>query len=103
MNSTHTPRRGIIGLATTVLVAGGLGLASLALAGTAHADYYANWCPGQPIPGDFAPEDVNWDSSVCHKVLVIPDPGSLVLVDPGVYQVIAGNPNSSCLRAAFWC
>jgi hypothetical protein len=90
-------------LATIVLTSSGLGLAGLSLAGTAQANYYATWCPGDPIPGGFAPEDVDWDWSVCHKVLVIPDPGSLVLVDPGVYQVIAGNPKSWCVRAAFWC
>jgi len=103
MNSSHTLRRGIVGLATAVLVSGGLGLASLALAGTAQADYRVHWCPGDPIPGGFAPEDVDWDSSVCHTVMVVPDPGSLILEDPGVYRVIAGNPKSWCVRAAFWC
>jgi hypothetical protein len=37
MNTTHTLRRGIVGLTTAVLVSGGLGLAGLALAGTAQA------------------------------------------------------------------
>ena len=44
-------KRLIVGLATTVLVSGGLGLAALGLgAGTAQAlpDGPYTWCPGQP-------------------------------------------------------
>jgi hypothetical protein len=59
-------KRVIVGLATTVLVSGGLGLAGLG-AGTAYAEpgfidpvgpYH--WCPGGK------PLDVNWDQSICH-------------------------------------
>jgi hypothetical protein len=61
MNTTHALRRGIVGLATAVLVSGGLGLAGLALAaGTAQA--LPSWCPGQPLPNP----DVDWDMGLCH-------------------------------------
>jgi hypothetical protein len=51
--------RAITGLATAVVVSGGLGLASLGLAGTARAD---TWCPG----GYMFTGMPNWDMSVCH-------------------------------------
>jgi hypothetical protein len=75
-------KRVIVGLATTVLVSGGLGLAGLGLgAGTAQAVcspgaavvngmcYGPNhWCPGQSLyVSQGGPNrDVNWDMSVCH-------------------------------------
>jgi hypothetical protein len=67
MTSTHTLRRGIVGLATTVLVSGGLGLAGLGLvAGTAHAAN-GRWCPGQDMGLPTGPgRDSIWDMSVCH-------------------------------------
>jgi hypothetical protein len=59
-----------------------------------------NWCPGDPIPGGFAPQDVDWDPTVCHVVKFVPDPGSLVVQDDGNDHVVAGDPNPSCpLRA----
>jgi hypothetical protein len=68
---------GIAGLATTLLVSGGLGLAGLGLAaGVAQAEpglapqFHGfpaargpyQWCPGDNLPAS----DVNWDMSVCH-------------------------------------
>jgi hypothetical protein len=83
MSTTHTLGRGIVGLATTVLVSGGLGLAGLGLAaGTAQASCTTGdvcshqWCPGQPMvqgwvtgpDGAVRPvNDVVWDMSVCHQ------------------------------------
>lgn len=78
----HTSRVGsiklaIAGLATTLLVTSGLGLAGLELAaGTAqaepgfglfHGPFPAvrgpyQWCPGQGLPEN----DVVWDMGVCH-------------------------------------
>jgi|SRR5271156_749899 len=85
MNTSDTLRRGIVGLATTVVVSGGVGLAGLGLgAGTAQArpnpacnDLYPcyTWCPGEPLPrsvhtnagGTEQPgPPVVWDMSVCH-------------------------------------
>jgi hypothetical protein len=58
-------KRLIVGLATTVLVSGGLGLASLEVAaGTAEAGVGPyQWCPGQSLPQNQQP---NWDMNVCH-------------------------------------
>jgi hypothetical protein len=60
----------IAGLATTVLVSGGLGLAGLGLgAGTAQAGTPGTntWCPGQPMPQPAAGQPpLTWDMSVCH-------------------------------------
>jgi len=60
-------------LATTALVAGGLGLASMGLgAGIANAGGPYSWCPGDDMGGygggfntpiDARP---NWDWNVCH-------------------------------------
>ncbi len=56
----------IAGLATTMLVSGGLGLAGVE-AGSAVAEPgfapLASWCPGQPLPGNVAGD---WDMSACH-------------------------------------
>jgi len=87
MISARTPRRGIVGLATTVLVSGGLGLASFALAGTAHA--IPGWCPGDPP--NWAPHIATWDFdwSVCHNFhyasdgVVDDDTGTLYPYDGG--------------------
>jgi hypothetical protein len=66
-------KRLIVGLATTAVMSGGLGLAGLGLAGTAQADpdpygYGPHqWCPGQPMSGASWPgDDVIWDLNVCH-------------------------------------
>jgi hypothetical protein len=60
----------IVGVATSVLVSGGLGLASLGLAaGTAHAwpNGPYQWCPGQSLPQTGDPSHpVVWDMSRCH-------------------------------------
>jgi hypothetical protein len=77
-NTVRRKKLGIAGLATTLLVSGGLGLVGLVLAaGTALAEPgFAQshgpvpdkargpyqWCPGQRLPAD----DVVWDMSVCH-------------------------------------
>ena len=63
-------KRAIAGSATTLVVAGGLGLACLGLgAGTAQAvggPYH--WCPGQPLWNPYYPagRDLAWDMTVCH-------------------------------------
>jgi hypothetical protein len=73
-------RRGIKGLANSVLVSGCLGLAGLGLAeGSAHAttptgpgpavyctfdgECSYSWCPGERLPQP----DVKWDMNVCHE------------------------------------
>jgi hypothetical protein len=77
-NKVRVKKWAIAGLAATLLVSGGLGLAGLGLAaGTAQAEPgFAQshgpvpdkargpyqWCPGQRLPAD----DVVWDMSVCH-------------------------------------
>ena len=76
MNTIRNVKRLAVGLATSLLVSGGLGLAGLGLAaGTAHAGAY-HWCPGDPPPnallptanGGWSPGPVNpaWDTTVCH-------------------------------------
>jgi hypothetical protein len=75
----RTMKRVFVGLATTVLASGGLGLAGLG-AGTAEAactpdtggyacGYGPNlWCPGDSVYSDQGGPDngVNWDMNVCH-------------------------------------
>lgn len=62
--------RRIVRLATTALVAGGLGVAGLGLsAGTANADGGPHrWCPGEPLPstGNHVTNPVIWDNNICH-------------------------------------
>src|ERR1700757_1424431 len=50
-------QRAVVGLATTVLVSSGLGLAGLGLAGTANTSPIGaeHWCPGQPMTGYLNP------------------------------------------------
>jgi hypothetical protein len=64
-------RRLIVGLATTVLVSGGLGLAGLGLgAGTAQANIGPyHWCPGghDRLPSP----NVVWDMTVCHTYWIV--------------------------------
>jgi len=75
----HNPRSrklGIVGLATTVLLSAGLGLAGLGLGtNTAQAEPgfaltpYGprgpnQWCPGQPLP--YNDDTIVWDMNVCH-------------------------------------
>jgi hypothetical protein len=77
-------KRVVVGLATTVLVSGGLGLAGLGLGtGTARADddcspaamvngicYGPNhWCPGDSLfhlTQNHVYNPVTWDMNVCH-------------------------------------
>ena len=89
MNTTHNLRRGIVGLATTLLVSGGLGLAGLGLgAGTAQAAAGPyTWCPGQvwPSPDDAAvrnawngeKDEITWDWNVCHSFYIMAAPGNV--------------------------
>ena len=70
----------ITGLATAVLVSGGLGLATLELgAGIAHADgayQPRQWCPGDDPRGEpggaFVTSPPNWDWNVCHTYYIVP-------------------------------
>jgi hypothetical protein len=69
-------KRGIAGLATTLLVSGGLGLAGLGLAaGVAQADLRGpyQWCPGQSMQWPTGPWGlpVVWDMNVCHTWWVV--------------------------------
>jgi len=61
-------KRLLVGLATTVLVSGGLGLpASAPVSGIAQAGTGVphHWCPGDSDPT--APTPVyNWDWNICH-------------------------------------
>jgi hypothetical protein len=72
-------KRLIVGLATIVVVSGGVGLAGLGLAGTAQAApgpaplSHFTWCPGHPDPNDHSPagpvslmQQAGWDLTVCH-------------------------------------
>jgi hypothetical protein len=76
-NNVRSMTRRIVGLATTVVLSVGLGLAGLGLAAVtaqaepgfalSHAPIPAargpyQWCPGQPLPTT----DVVWDMNVCH-------------------------------------
>jgi hypothetical protein len=58
-------KSGIVGLAGTLLVSGGLAALGLA-AGTANAQPGPTpqewWCPGQPIP-----KGMGWNMAVCHE------------------------------------
>ena len=64
-------KRALVGLATTVLVSSGLGLAGLGLAGTANASPIGpeHWCPGQPMTGYL--NGVVWDTGHCHTWWVV--------------------------------
>lgn len=55
-----------------------------------------NWCPGDPIPGGFAPEAVNWDHTVCHVATYVADPGNLLMQDDGNNTVVAGDLRHWC-------
>jgi hypothetical protein len=72
-NTVRSMKRGIAGLATTLLVSGGMGLAALGLgAGTANAGGPYQWCPGQDRRGiGGGLEGVVWDWSVCHTYFVV--------------------------------
>ena len=83
-------RRAIVGLATTVLLSGGV--AGVVAAGTAQADPYGHvggncpsgrtcgqWCPGDSRTGL---EGVKWDWSACHNYDI--ESQGIVDVDTGV-------------------
>jgi len=80
-NNLRSMKLGIAGLATALLVSGGLGLAGLGLAaGNAQAEpglapqFHGpvpakvrgpyQWCPGQPLP--YNDGNIVWDMGVCH-------------------------------------
>ena len=84
-NNVPSMTRRIVRLATTALVAGGLGVANLA-GGIAsaqpgplpldaspgcpnnHPQGPCHWCPGQPLPptGNHVTNPVIWDNNICH-------------------------------------
>jgi hypothetical protein len=87
MNNVRSMPRQIVRVATTALVAGGLGVAGLGLTvGTAaahpgpvplnawpgcpedHPQGPCRWCPGQPLPptGNHVTNPVIWDNNICH-------------------------------------
>jgi hypothetical protein len=89
-------KRGIAGLATTLLVSGGLGLAGLGLAaGTAQAvggPYH--WCPGQPMNNPYYPagRDLTWDMTVCHTWYYVSyQQGNVLLTDGSPSDVWDGD------------
>lgn len=76
-NTMRSMKRGFAGLATTLLLSGGLGLAGLELAaGAAHADdFYGpgyTWCPGDPEYTLPVKDGLGWDMSVCHTYHTVP-------------------------------
>jgi hypothetical protein len=77
MNTPHNVKR----IIARAVLSGGVAAAGLGLAvGSAQADPQSQgpfqWCPGQPVPGDYfarvpgippmPPSLVAWDMSVCH-------------------------------------
>jgi len=94
-------KRGVAGLATTLLVSGGLSLAGLGLgAGAANAYTYGpfQWCPGQDMPNDppRAATDLVWDMSVCHTYYIVGykrgNVGDYIWADAGPPPPPAHNP-----------
>ena len=79
-NNLRSMKQGIAGLATTLLLFGGLGLAVLGLgAGTAQAAPPSGpytWCPGDDPGGGpggpfNSPGPPNWDWNVCHTFYTV--------------------------------
>lgn len=57
----------LLSIATTAVATAGLGLAGMGLgAGTADAEYWWHWCPGQPPPSGASNRVIDWDWTVCH-------------------------------------
>ena len=82
-------KRGIVGLATTVLSAGALGLAGMGMAaGTAQADPSSPhlWCPGDSMNAPTGPgADKVWDFNVCHTWYFVRGGfGNVALRDGGI-------------------
>jgi hypothetical protein len=80
-------KRMIVGLATTVLVSGGLTLTGMG-EGTAEAQPRGpwRWCPGQGTPYGGA----IWDNSVCHTFWIVA-PGLGNVDGPSVHNVWDGD------------
>lgn len=72
----------MVGLATTVLLSGGV--AEVVCAGTVEAQpgfsRGQEWCPGQPWEWA-TPPPANWDMSVCHNVLAVGQPDGSLTID----------------------
>lgn len=71
-------KRLAIGLATTALVSGCMGLTGLGpVPGMAHADPAPigprQWCPGQSlwITGNHVTNPVIWDNNICHTYYIV--------------------------------
>jgi hypothetical protein len=102
-------KRFVARLAAAVAVSGGVGLAGLGLgAGIAQASPTSGtWCPGDPVPGGFAPEDVDWDWTVCHNFYAMTrgDPPRIVGLkvedggSGGNWRMVAGENTNPCP----WC
>ncbi len=77
-NTVRFMTRWVARLATTALLAGGLGMAGFGLTeGTAqawpgcpddHPQGPCHWCPGQPLPptGNHVTNPVVWNNNICH-------------------------------------
>jgi hypothetical protein len=100
-------KRPIAGLATTVLVSGGLGLAALGLgAGVAQADPLPphTWCPGAPmVYSSFDPATgpgvaYQWDMNICHTWYWVKSGGNVPYKGQLPSTVWDGEdpPNRSC-------
>src|SRR3954451_16578233 len=82
-------------LATTVLMAGGVAVASQALGGDiAQADPFPaqphDWCPGEALPFN----NIQWDMGVCHTWYTVPfGQGNVRMVD------LKGDPLDSFISA----
>jgi hypothetical protein len=109
-NTVRSMKPAIAGLATTLLVSGGLGLAGLGLAaGTAQAEpglapqFHSpvpavkgpyQWCPGDPLP--YNDSNVVWDMGVCHTWYGV-DYGFQANRGQFVYEGDTPPPNLGCI------
>jgi len=66
-------KRLIVGLATSALVSGGLGVAGLGEGIAQALTGPFQWCPGQSlwISGNHVTNPVVWDNSVCHTYYMV--------------------------------
>ena len=91
-NDLRPMKLAIAGLATTLLVSGGLAAAGISV-GAGIAQALPSWCPGQPLPNP----GVDWDMGLCHYYNMDPAGGVAVIGDflpPGA-RPRAADPN--------WC